>query len=234
MRVLRGRAATIEADHDRTDAMVERVVETGEPALRVWTPHRQIAFGRRDANAAGYDRARQIARDRDYTPVERRVGGRAVAFTGTTLAAVYADPDVDRTAIHSRYETAIERYRRALDSLGVDAREGEPEQSFCPGSHSLQADCGGRSRKILGLAQRVRSEVAVVAGVLAVDDHGQIAAVLDPVYDALGVAFDPETVGSVAAAGGESDPDAVVAAVEAALVDGESVTVERAAEAVES
>jgi len=58
--------------------------------------------------------------------------------------------------------------------------------------------------------------------------------VLDPVYDALGVAFDPETVGSVAAAGGESDPDAVVAAVEAALVDGESVTVERAAEAVES
>ena len=184
MRVLRGRAATIEADHDRTDAMVERVVETGEPALRVWTPHRQIAFGRRDANAAGYDRARQIARDRDYTPVERRVGGRAVAFTGTTLAAVYADPDVDRTAIHSRYETAIERYRRALDSLGVDAREGEPPEAFCPGTHSLRA-----SGKLAGLAQRVRRDVALTAAVVVVADDGPadpdaVAAAIVDAHDA--------------------------------------------------
>jgi lipoate-protein ligase A len=218
MRVLRGRAATIEADHDRTDAMVERVVETGEPALRVWTPHRQIAFGRRDANAAGYDRARQIARDRDYTPVERRVGGRAVAFTGTTLAAVYADPDVDRTAIHSRYETAIERYRRALDSLGVDAREGEPPEAFCPGTHSLRA-----SGKLAGLAQRVRRDVALTAAVVVVADDAELAEALPPVYDALGIPFDPTTVDSVAAAGGPADPDAVAAAI----VDAHDATAER-------
>jgi lipoate-protein ligase A len=220
MRVLRGRADTIDADHDRTEELVGRAVETGEPALRVWTPHRQIAFGRRDAREDGYDRARAAARERDYPPVEREVGGRAVAYTGATLAVVHADPDADRTAIQSRYETATERFQQALTSLGVDAREGEPDGAFCPGTHSLQAE-----GKLVGLAQRVRRSVAITAGVVVVRDHDAIGTALDPVYDALGVDFDPASVGSVAAAGGPTDPDAVAAAVVDVYAD--DPTVER-------
>ena len=82
------------------------------------------------------------------------------------------------------------------------------------------------SRKLAGLAQRVRTDVAVVAGVLLVRDHDEIAGVLAPVYEALAVPFDPESVGGVALAGGESDPERVVAAVERALVGNRAATVE--------
>jgi len=37
--------------------------------------------------------------------------------------------------------------------------------------------------------------------------------VLDPVYDALGVPFDPDTVGSVSTAGGPDDPERVIDAL---------------------
>ncbi|MFC7140256.1 lipoate--protein ligase family protein [Halosimplex aquaticum] len=218
MRVYRGRADTIEADRTLSDRLVERVASHGEPAVRVWRPHRQIAFGRRDTAADGYDRAREIAEAQGFPPVEREVGGRAVAYTGSTLAFARVTPVEDpRSGLQDRYDAATEDLLAALEDLGVDAREGEPQGSFCPGTHSVQADCGERAGKLAGLAQRVRADAAVVAGVLVVRDRAEIAAVLDPVYDALGVAFDPETVGSVADAGGESDPSSAVERVEAAL-----------------
>jgi octanoyl-[GcvH]:protein N-octanoyltransferase len=228
MRVSRGRADSVEADRAVTDRLVERVATGGpeptdrEPAVRTWRPHRLVAFGRRDTTSGGYDRAREAARERGFPPVERDVGGRAVAYTGSTVAFVRATPvSGPRGEITARYDATIADLRDALADLGVDAAEGEPPDSFCPGSHSLQADCGGRSRKVAGLAQRVRADVAVVAGLLVVRDHAETADVLDPVYDALGVPFDPGTVGSVELAGGETRPGRVVRAVENRLVGDE-------------
>jgi lipoate-protein ligase A len=212
MHLLRGRAPTLEGDRDRTEAMVERAVRTDTPAVRVWTPHPQVAFGRRDARTDGYDRARATARRRGYPPVERRVGGRAVAYTGSTVAFTYAEPGAERTAIEPRYESVRARLREALGELGVDARQGEPDDAFCPGTHSLQSE-----GKIAGLAQRIRRDVALVGGIVVVRDHEAVAAVLDPVYDALGVDFDPAAVGSLRRAGGEDRPDAVCRAVAAAF-----------------
>jgi lipoate-protein ligase A len=218
MRVLRGRATTTAADRDRTRAMLDRTGETGEPAVRVWTPHRQVAFGRREAAEPGYDRAREAARERGFEPIERSVGGRAVAYTGSTVAFAHAvSVENPRVGLGDRYDAAADRLRRALASLGVDAVPGEPPDSFCPGSHSLQ--CGG---KLVGVAQRVRTDAALVAGCVVVDGREAFAAVLAAVYDALDQPFDPESVGSVAAAGGPSDPEQVVAAVERELVDGEA------------
>jgi|GEM_PF-299031 len=231
MRVVRGRADTVEADRAVTEGIRERVATDREPAVRVWRPPRQVAFGRRDASEPGYDRARRAASERGFVPVEREVGGRAVAYTGSTVAFARVTPVSDaRGGIQARYDAATADLRAALDALGVDAREGEPPESFCPGSHSLQvhgAGSEGGPRKLAGLAQRVRSRVASVAGVLVVRDHRAIGAVLDPIYDALGVPFDPASVGSVARAAGKgdpdrsvSDPDRVVSAVADALVDG--------------
>jgi lipoate-protein ligase A len=221
MRVLRGRAATIAADRKRTGAMLDRASETGEPAVRVWTPHRQVAFGRRDAAASGYECAVAAARNRGFEPVERRVGGRAVAYTGSTVAFAHAVPiDRPRTGIDARYTTASDCLRRALATLGVDAVPGEPADAFCPGSHSLQRD-----GKLVGIAQRVRTDAALVAGCVVVADRDAIASVLDAVYDALDQPFDPASVGSVAAAGGPSDPDRVVDAIERELVGAAPTTV---------
>lgn len=214
MRVFEGRAADIEADRERTRELVAHTATTGEPAVRAWTPHRHVAFGRRDARAERYDQAHEIAADHDFPPVEREVGGRAVAYTGSTVAFARAEP-ADGREIQRRYARATTDLKIAFDRLGVEAHDGEPPDSFCPGSHSLQAD-----GKIAGLAQRVRSDAALVAGIVVTRDAAAIAGVLEPIYDALGVAFDPDSVGSVSGAGSDADPETVARTIEQALVAG--------------
>jgi lipoate-protein ligase A len=146
-----------------------------------------------------------------------------VAYTGRTVAFARATPVADvRVGIDERYEAAERDLLGALADLGVDARPGEPPDSFCPGSHSLQA--GG---KLVGLAQRVGRGAALTAGVCVVAERGAVADVLDPVYEALDHPFDPASVGSVAAAGGPDDPDRVARAIEDALVDDRERRVER-------
>ncbi len=224
MRLLRGRAESRTADRQATAEMLEETGERREPALRVWTPHRQVAFGRREANEAGYEAAREAARDRGFAPIERSVGGRAVAYTGSTLAFALAVPIEDqRRGLDERYAHATDRVQRALWRVGVPARRGEPAGSFCPGQHSLSY-----RGKLVGIAQRVRSEGALVSGIVVVDDHGAIADVLAPVYDALDAPFDPGSVGSVARAGGRADPRIVARELESQFVGDRETRIERA------
>ncbi|MDZ7702480.1 MAG: lipoate--protein ligase family protein [Halobacteriales archaeon] len=222
MRVLRGGLAEPEADAEHTTALLEAAVEADEPALRVWRPPKQLAFGRRDGRADGYGAAREIAASNGFPPRERRTGGRAVAYTGTTVSFALAVPIEDvRVGLAERYDEAAMAVQRALWRLGVPAQQGEPDEAFCPGNHSLSW-----RGKVAGLAQRVQRGVALVGGIVVVDGHEAIADVLEPVYAALEVPFDPDTVGSVERAGGRADPDEVVEALEEALVDGRPVEVE--------
>lgn len=222
MRVLRGRGDDPSRDRAVTAEMLRRTVETGEAALRVWRPHRHVAFGRRDANAAGYAAAREAAAERGFPPVERDVGGRAVATTGAAVAVAWARPIDDvRRGIDERYDEATQTLQRCLWRLGVPVQRGEPPGSFCPGGHSLSW-----RGKVAGLAQHVKKGAALVGGVVIVDDREAVADVLEPVYAALEVPFEPDSVGSLARAGGPDDPEAVVEAIEAAFVDGRSVEAE--------
>jgi octanoyl-[GcvH]:protein N-octanoyltransferase len=222
MRALRGRAETIEADRAVTREMVEDTRTTDESAVRVWTPHRQIAFGRRDTRAEGYESARSAAETHDFPTYERRVGGRAVAYTGNTVAFARTESIEDiREGMQARYSSATTDLQVALTRLGVHVYPGEPPDSFCPGSHSLQAD-----GKIVGIAQRIQRGVALVAGIVIVSDYATIAAVLEEVYASLDVPFDTDSVGSVERAGGDSDPEQVTHEIEQALA-GEEYTVER-------
>lgn len=224
MRVLRGRAETRAADREVTAGMLEVAGSRREPAVRVWTPHRQVAFGRRESHEPGYEAAREAARERGFTPIERSVGGRAVAYTGSTLAFALALPIEDpRRGMDERYEHATDRVQRALRRIGVPARRGEPPDSFCPGRHSLSY-----RGKLVGIAQRVRSDSALVSGIVIVDDHGAIARVLEPVYGALDSPFDPGSVGSVERAGGDADPRRMAREIESWLVGDQEARIERA------
>ena len=192
MRVVRGRERTPAADRDRSRGLLEWAGERREPAVRVWRPHRQVAFGRRDRRSQGFDAAREAAQVHGFPGVERDVGGRAVAYTGTTLAFARFEPVADpRNGLQDRYDR--------VDSLQDDG-------------------------KIVGIAQRVTASAALTAGVLLVADHDEVATVLESVYEALEVPFDPATVGSVARSGG--DVDRVRDELEAALVGDDTVHVE--------
>ncbi|RQH03445.1 lipoyl protein ligase domain-containing protein [Natrarchaeobius oligotrophus] len=243
MRLFRGRASTIEADRLASRRLLSSAGD--EPAVRVWRPHRQVAFGRRDVARNGYDRAREAARFAGFPPIERDVGGRAVAYDGeTTLAFARADPVADpRRGLDERYERATAAVERALSQLGLETIRDEPPDSFCPGARSLSLVAnatrseGARTdgdpapgetanaRKVVGIAQRVRQEAAVTAGIVVVDGREELADVLGAVYDALGLSLEPDAVGSIATAGGPADTAAVRNALETELAGDESVTV---------
>ncbi|WP_245202780.1 lipoyl protein ligase domain-containing protein [Halorubrum alkaliphilum] len=233
MRVLRGGRERPSADREATANLLESAAD-GTAGVRVWVPPRQIAFGRRDTRASGYPDATAIAENAGFTPIERDVGGRAVPYTGDTLAFATAVPrtnDDERTGlddgsvginggsvgIDDRYAWATGIVRTVLVDLGGDIEPGEPPASFCPGDHSIRVAAGG---KLSGIAQRVRADAALVAGCLVVtrSDASELASIASPVYDALGVPFDPDSVGSVEAAGGSADHRTVARAVETAFV----------------
>jgi lipoate-protein ligase A len=224
MRVVRGRGEDPAADGEVTARLLDEVGESGEPAVRVWAPHRIVAFGRRDANDSGYDAAASAARERGFEPVTRSVGGRAVAYDGeTTLAFARITPVADvRGGLDERYEALTVDVRRALRRLGVPAERGEPSDSFCPGQHSLQRD-----GKLVGIAQRVRADAAITSGVCIVRNHLELAGVLDAVYGALDAPFDPDSLGSVERAGGTSTTETVRATLETELVGDAEPTVEQ-------
>jgi lipoate-protein ligase A len=197
------------------ERLLDRAAATGEAASRVWRPAPCVAFGPRDRRAPGYDRARAAAEARGYAPVERSVGGHAVAYTGRTVAFVVARPVADpRRGLTARYDEARERLAAALTGLGARVESGEPPRAFCPGSHGVRAAAGG---KVAGLAQRVRADAAAVAGCVLIDDRAAQRAVLAPVYRALSVPFDPASVGDLASAGADCGPSEVERALRAAF-----------------
>lgn len=227
MRVVRGRADTMEADRDETRDLLDWTGETGDVGIRVWTPGKHVAFGRRDAGREGYESAVAVADKLGFPTVEREVGGQAVAYADSTLAFVRTEPIDDvREGLHGRYERVTGAVQKALWRIGVPAQRGEPDDSFCPGSHSLQY-----RGKIVGVAQRVRQDAAMISGVCIVADRREIVDALNEIYPALGLPFDARTVGSVEEAGGRTS--AVREELERALLvdasPGETIDVSEAA-----
>jgi octanoyl-[GcvH]:protein N-octanoyltransferase len=161
--------------------------------LRVAEP--VLAFGKQDANSPGYARAVAAAREAGFEPVLRLAGGRAAVFHRGTIAFAHATPERRPTqGTRDRFRQTGDWLVAALERLGVDARVGEVPGEYCPGAFSVNA--GGRI-KVAGVGQRLISGAAHVGGVVVVTDGAAIRDVLVPVYEALGLDWDPATAGSI-------------------------------------
>lgn len=179
-----------------SEATMRRVAAGELPeTLRLARPARVVAFAKRDALSDGYPEAVAAARAAGFGSVLRLAGGRAAVFHEGTLELAHAVADPDpRPGIHVRFEATAELVARALARLGVDARVGEVPGEYCPGRWSVNA---GGVRKLAGIGQRVISGGAHVGTVMVVNDAAAVRAVLEPVYAALGLDWDPATVGAV-------------------------------------
>jgi octanoyl-[GcvH]:protein N-octanoyltransferase len=177
-------------------AILQRVASGELPETgRLNRPGKVVTFGRRDVVSDGYASAVEAARAAGYEAVERIAGGRAAAYNGAALnlSHVVRDPS-PAGSTRARFAALAELVREALAGLGVDARIGEVEGEYCPGAFSVNA--GGRL-KLAGIGQRLIKGGAHVGCVVVAADSAGLRDVLVPVYEALGIAWDPETVGSV-------------------------------------
>jgi len=190
-------------------ALLSKVDEgTAKSTLRVFQPGRAVAFGPQDRLAPGYPCALREAERAGFAVVERLVGGRAAVYhEGTIAISLTLRDTAARQHIRDHFETCAWLTADALRPLGIDARVGPVAGEYCPGTFSVNAS--GRT-KVAGLAQRVARHATHIGGVVVVSGATTIREVLDPVYAALGLSWDPSTVGSVANERPELDYDAVV------------------------
>ena len=171
-------------------ALSHALLRAGTEAVRLWTPPPALSFGRLDLLSPGAERAISGARKAGLTPVRRLAGGRAAAIGPWTVCvgAAYPGPQAPELT-QRRYESFSAVLLAALRSLGVDARVGELDGEWCPGSWSVLAG----SSKVAGLAQRVIRVGAWVEAVLVVDVPQAARKALDEVQRELGVPWNPAT-----------------------------------------
>lgn len=176
--------------------LMEQVACGQRPAtVRLSRPGRVVAFGRRDVVSPGYPAAIEAARQTGFPGMERLAGGRAAAFSEGALSLTLTLPDpspAERT--NHRFEEWTGLVRDAFRDLGADARLGAVPGEYCPGEFSVNA--GGRI-KLAGVGQRMIRGAAHVGFVIMVSGSLLVAEALAPVYAALDLEFNPETVGSL-------------------------------------
>jgi octanoyl-[GcvH]:protein N-octanoyltransferase len=173
-------------------------VASGElpPTLRVGRPGRVVAFGKRDVVSPGFAEAARAARERGFEAVERLGGGRGAVFHEGTIVFGHAIPEPNpRAGIAARFDLAAEIMVAAFRGLGIDARVGEVPGEYCPGDRSVNA---AGARKLAGAGQRLISGGAHVGAVVVASGASLVNEVLEPVYAALGLEFDPAATGAVA------------------------------------
>jgi lipoate-protein ligase A len=179
-----------------SEAILSRVANGELPStLRLHRPARELAFSKQDLAAPGFEAAVRAARATGFEPVLRLAGGRAAAFHEGTLAFAWASPAQRPVAgTGERFEWLAGVITRALAGLGVDARIGEVTGEYCPGAWSVNAR---GEVKLAGIGQRLIRGGAHAGGVLVVTGSALLRAVLEPVYAALDLDWDPRTAGSV-------------------------------------
>jgi octanoyl-[GcvH]:protein N-octanoyltransferase len=179
--------------------------------LRIARPGTTVALAKRDAVAPGYQAAVRAAREHGFEATLRLAGGRAAIFHDGTMEIGHAVPDDEpRAGIHERFGRTAERLARTLASVGVDARVGEVAGEYCPGRYSVNAR---GAAKLAGIGQRVVGGGSHTGVVLVIEGEDRINSVLEPVYAALGLDWEPAVTGSVRTEAGSATWDTVTDAL---------------------
>ncbi len=199
---------------------MHRVAQGALPeTLRLARPAAVVAFAKRDALSPGYGPALAAARASGFGAILRLAGGRAAVFHEGTLELAHAVPDPDpKPGIHDRFEATATLIARALREVGVDGRVGDVPGEYCPGRWSVNA---AGARKLAGTGQRVVAGGSHTGAVIVVHGAERVRDVLERVYAALELRWDPRTAGAVEdeiGGGGPASGEALWDAVRDALL----------------
>jgi lipoate-protein ligase A len=197
-----------------SEALLMRVARGELPAtLRLYRPGPTVAFGRLDALRAGYGAAAAAAAEHGFTPVLRSPGGHAAAYDAGTVGFDLVLPNASVVeGVQDRFRDTSQALARALTELGVDARVGPVPGEYCAGDYTVNAR---GARKLVGTAQRAIRGAALLGGFVTVSGSARLRAVLEPVYAALAIDWDPASLGAV----DDEVPEVTLAAAEQAVLE---------------
>jgi octanoyl-[GcvH]:protein N-octanoyltransferase len=199
--ILRGRVGgDAQSDIGHTLSLMRemQVADNPDPILRVYAPRPTVAFSRRESLMPSFAAATEAARDHGFAPVVRLAGGRAVAYDESCLVMDLITPSDQHVANGRVFEVVSECVRRVLADLGVDARGGAVQREYCAGPHSVNAR---GEVKLVGIAQRVTRGARLVTASVALGPATRLRSVVDDVYAAMSLDWDPQTFGTLAGEG---------------------------------
>jgi len=194
-------------------AILQRVGSGDLPeTLQVGMAHRVVAFGKHDTLSDDFPLAVDVAAERGFDSTVRIAGGRAVVFHPAIVRFAWTMPALEpASTMHARFEQISTAVVDTLARFRVPAVIGELPGEYCAGSYSVHLVGGG---KVMGVGQRLTRTAAQVGGMIVVEDTQSINAVLEPIYDLLGLTMDPTVTGCVGDAVRVDAPS-----IAAALVD---------------
>jgi octanoyl-[GcvH]:protein N-octanoyltransferase len=188
--------------------------------LRIYVPDPTAAFSRRDSLQPGFRGAVRAAEEAGFTPVLRGPGGRLAAYHRGSIVVdhVMRLPNAP-AGIIERFELYSRLHAQVLARFGLDARVGELEGEYCPGSHTVNA---AGVAKIVGSAQRITRDGWLFSSVIQVSGSPAIREVLRETHRALGYRLELSTVGAVEDFVPEVTTEAVTEAIRRAYGAGEA------------
>lgn len=170
-------------------------VDDAPQLIRIYSPAPTAAFTRRDSRQSGFQDAVTAARAAGFTPVLRGPGGRLAAYHrgSVVIDHVVRLPEA-RLGLNERFDFYAGMHADVLSGLGLDARVGELQGEYCPGTFSVNA---GGAAKIVGSAQRVTRDGWLFSSIVQVQGSAALRDLLIPTHLALGYELDPSTIGTV-------------------------------------
>lgn len=194
------------SDIDHTLVLVRKMqaAETPDPLLRAYAPRPTVAFSRRESLMPVFAAAQEAAKAHGFAPVIRLAGGRAVAYDESCLVVDLITATDQNISTERVFDVVSESIRRVLVDLGVDARVGAVPGEYCAGPHSVNAR---GAVKLVGIAQRVTRRARLVTASIALGSANGLRSVVNDVYAAMSLDWDPQTFGTLAGEGVQATPE---------------------------